>query len=134
MGAGDCFDSSADGEHVTKLPCAQPHDEQIFGRIDVDEGTDAYPGLEALREPALTTCPIAASAYFTRSAPPPGLELFVHVPTRGSWIGGVRTAACTFGIQARSSPRQRTRDDRAVGHRPWTRSHAGGRTPGSQQQ
>lgn len=96
MGAGDCFDSSADGEHVTKVPCEQPHDEQIFGRIDVGDGTDTYPGLEALREPALTTCRIAASAYFTTAAPP-GLEFFVHLPTRGSWTGGVRTAACTFG-------------------------------------
>lgn len=97
MGAGDCFDSSADGEHVTKLPCAQPHDEQILDRIDVGGGTDAYPGLEAIREPALTTCRIAATAYFTTSAPPAGLEFFVHLPTRGSWLGGVRTATCTFG-------------------------------------
>jgi len=97
MGAGDCFNSSADGEHVTRLPCEQPHDEQIFDRIDVGENTDAYPGLEALREPALATCRIAATAYFAASAPPPGLEFFVHLPTRGSWIGGVRTATCTFG-------------------------------------
>ncbi|HEY3465695.1 MAG TPA: DUF4190 domain-containing protein [Amycolatopsis sp.] len=97
MPVGDCFDSGADGEHVARVACDLPHDEQIFGRIDVGTGTDAYPGLDALREQALTTCRMAADAYFIRGTPPPALEFFAHLPTRGSWIGGVRTAACTFG-------------------------------------
>jgi hypothetical protein len=97
LATGDCFDSGADGEHVTRIPCEKPHDEQIFNRIDVGETADAYPGLEAIREPALTTCRIAAAAYFTTGTPPSGLEFFVHLPTRESWIGGVRAATCTFG-------------------------------------
>ncbi|MEU8635909.1 septum formation family protein [Amycolatopsis sp. NPDC048633] len=97
MAAGDCFDSGGDGEHVTRTPCDRPHDEQIFARIDVGTGSETYPGLPAIREPALVTCRIAAAAYFTEGTPPPALEFFAHLPTEGSWIGGVRTAACTFG-------------------------------------
>ncbi|HEY3479694.1 MAG TPA: septum formation family protein, partial [Streptomyces sp.] len=96
MAVGECLNSSADGEHVTRIPCDRPHDEQIVKRVDVSSGYEIYPGLATLREPALASCQIAAAAYFTEGTPPPSLQFMVHLPTQDSWDDGVREATCTF--------------------------------------
>ncbi|WP_410622114.1 septum formation family protein [Amycolatopsis sp. cmx-8-4] len=97
MAPGDCFDAGADGEHVTRISCDAPHDEQIFDRVDVGLGSDAYPGAAALRDSALESCRGEAVAYFVEGTPPPSLQFLVHFPSQGSWVGGIRTATCTFG-------------------------------------
>jgi hypothetical protein len=94
---GDCLDAGADGEHVTRVSCDVPHDEQVFDRVDVDSGSDTYPGAAVLRDSALGLCRDSAGAYFLQGDPPSGLHFLAHFPTRGSWVGGVRTATCTFG-------------------------------------
>ncbi|WIY06718.1 DUF4190 domain-containing protein [Amycolatopsis mongoliensis] len=96
MAAGDCLNSGADGEYVTRVSCDQPHDEQVVKRVDVSSGYETYPGVAALRDPALLACEAAAVAYFTEGTPPPSLKFMAHLPTEDSWADGVREATCTF--------------------------------------
>ena len=58
MSAGDCFDDVALGTEevadVPAVPCAQPHDNEVFATFDVTDG--AFPGDERLYEMADQGC------------------------------------------------------------------------------
>ena len=50
--SGDCFDQPPDGNiaEVAAVPCAEPHDNEVFAKFDMDGGDDApYPGDEAVQ-------------------------------------------------------------------------------------
>jgi hypothetical protein len=88
---GDCFndqDTATEASEIEVLgvngvPCAQPHDNEVFAVFDLRR--DTYPEDEALRDIATDEClehfePFVGRDYWTSS-----LDIFAIYPTRRSW-------------------------------------------------
>ncbi len=60
---GDCFDDTANGQitDVPGVPCAEPHDNEIFHTFDMEEGD--WPGDEAVSAAAEEECNAAFADF-----------------------------------------------------------------------
>ncbi|MCX5397720.1 septum formation family protein [Streptomyces sp. NBC_00102] len=105
LGMGDCYNPNtkpaAEGDEMAEefavevVPCAEPHDGQVFGEFKVDDG--AYPGDDAIVEAADTRCPVEQLKFAPDAwALPAGVSSSYYQPTKESWATGDRLITCTF--------------------------------------
>lgn len=94
--SGDCFDDPPDPatriDEVLALPCAEPHDNQVF-TIEQHEATptDSYPGAGELDLYARTACAATFQQEVQRRE---ALDFSAVVPSASSWERGDRSIVC----------------------------------------
>lgn len=91
---GDCLNDLTDGVvlDVPAVPCADPHEGEVFALYDLDEGL--YPGEEAIATDAETQCPERLASYAPAAAEDDNITFFYLYPTAESWATGDREIAC----------------------------------------
>ncbi|MDF9715456.1 septum formation family protein [Nocardioides sp. ChNu-153] len=85
---GDCFDDP-EGTEVTEVPavpCAEPHDNEIFEAFDMDEGD--WPGDDAVQAAVEEGCGGAFEAFVGTPYDTSALYLDALTPTEDSWTQG----------------------------------------------
>jgi TolB protein len=101
LDAGECFNDVFDGDQFdfTVAPdvvdCSEPHDNEVMGIVELGEGSDPYPGPEALQDLAIEECS-GVALVFLGGQDIVDLELydFYVWPDEEDWGDGVRTAVC----------------------------------------
>jgi len=105
---GQCFDSMHNGiagAHV--LPCAQPHDAEIYGTFRV--AAQRWPGTAALGTEARLGCQARLGGYLNPQLATTGLAETYAYPNRGAWAAGVHTVICEIrGTRGRLTGSVRT--------------------------
>lgn len=92
--AGDCvngLDESARDRDLTGVPCAQPHDGEVFAVFDLPPG--AYPGDDVVDQRAHQGCIDRLPIYAPGAGAGDEFDVFYYVPTRRYW-GGDRGVVC----------------------------------------
>lgn len=92
---GDCFDDPSEfGEiaSVDAVPCAQPHDNEIYHMFDLPDGV--FPGDVAIDEAAFDRCLPAFESYVGTTYESSSLDISYLSPTLDSWDAGDREIAC----------------------------------------
>ncbi len=90
---GQCLNSAPNGiGHVHALPCAQPHDAEIFGAFRV--AGHRWPGTAALAAQAHTGCLRRLHSYLNPQLATTGLAVSYIYPDLGAWGRGERTVIC----------------------------------------
>ncbi len=92
---GDCFDDPSEfGEiaSVDALPCAEPHDNEIYHTFDLPDGD--FPGDAAIDEAAFGQCLPAFETYVGTAWESSSLDISYLSPTLDSWKSGDREIAC----------------------------------------
>lgn len=83
---GDCFDDEAfeseDISEVPGVPCADPHDNEIFALWDV---AGEWPGDEAIEEMAYQGCYERFAEVIGKSYEESVIDYTVIYPSKGSW-------------------------------------------------
>ena len=90
---GDCFNRSAGilSGLVSKVPCDQPHQQEVVGRFDAPDGS--WPGASGIETIASPQCSAFAEQYI--GSPVQGVELIWIYPGKRSWDNGNRTVVCS---------------------------------------
>jgi hypothetical protein len=84
---GDCYDDQgqASVRGFPVVPCARPHDNEVFFLFDADG--DAYPGPDELTQVAISGCSgNAFTAYVGTALADSALRAFEVVPTKDTWV------------------------------------------------
>jgi len=89
---GDCIDSSQNGLSVTVLPCASPHDAEVFATFSL--AGSSWPGSDAVGQRAGTGCGNRIAGYLNPALANAGLAEEYVYPDRQAWQAGVRTVVC----------------------------------------
>jgi Septum formation len=89
---GDCIDLTPNGRVVHILPCAKPHDAEIFGTFHLT-GT-AWPGDATVRQEAATGCTIRLGGYLNPQLSASNLTQSYVYPGEQAWKAGERTVIC----------------------------------------
>ena len=102
---GDCFRSSAgtasrtvEIKDVTTVPCADPHDGEVFAVVTHPAAKDApYPGDEAVADFASSECLTRFPAYTGATYDDSDLHVATVRPDRDSWVDkDDRDVACVL--------------------------------------
>lgn len=98
---GDClsFADRGDGEvfefeEVAAVPCDQPHSEEVFAVIPIED--EEYPGDEALELRSELLCAAPFEAYVGRRVEESALAYIGSWPTESGWRQNLRTVACVL--------------------------------------
>lgn len=95
---GDCFDDDPDGatqvEEVPVVPCAEPHDNEVFSSFQ--STLAVYPGREEMLDAAAADCYDRFSGFVGMSYEDSELDFFPITPTEGSWGEGDREVLCVL--------------------------------------
>ncbi len=91
--AGECFNSPAvsagrtvEVEDVTPVPCADPHDAEVFAVLAYPAGHDAgYPGDEVVADHARTECLLQFPGYTGGAYDDADVEMATIRPDQDSW-------------------------------------------------
>jgi hypothetical protein len=90
--SGQCLNFPQNGTAVAHVvPCAQPHDAQIYGTVTV--AGHQWPGDAVLNEQARQDCQGKLSGFLNQPAPGNVAEFYVY-PGRGAWAAGGRSVIC----------------------------------------
>lgn len=101
MRVGDCFDdtatlaSDAAGEvaSLPGVPCAQPHDNEVYAVFDVD--VESFPGDEAMADMAFGQCLARFEAFVGIDYEESDLDITALYPSGQSWrLQGDREVVC----------------------------------------
>lgn len=83
---GDCFDdeafASSEISELPALPCAEPHDNEIYATFDV---TGEWPGDERIEEMAYEGCYDRFAGAIGKSYEESVIDFTVIYPSQGSW-------------------------------------------------
>jgi hypothetical protein len=93
--AGDCLDSGPNGVAVTRVPCATPHDDEVFATFSLPGGS--WPGDAAVRQQAGDGCQSRLAGYLNPQLAGAGLAQDFVFPDRVAWRAGERTVVCEVG-------------------------------------
>lgn len=98
---GDCFDDPEELDEVVfdvaAVPCAEPHDNEVYSLVPITAFGPAYPGDTALQDFSYEACTAepfsqyVGSDYFDSA-----LEVFTFTPTEESWDDGDREVVCVL--------------------------------------
>lgn len=82
---GDCFDDQSDAavETLPVVPCAEPHDNEIYEVFDLPG--DSWPGQEEVERMAAEGCLGPFADYVGTSLAESSLEAFPITPSEQSW-------------------------------------------------
>ncbi|MET7357172.1 DUF4190 domain-containing protein [Streptomyces sp. NPDC005562] len=108
------LDSMRFGYQVDEVPCAGPHDAEVFASYRVHQAT--YPGDGVLTGVAETKCADLQFAYVMDRWQDFGdADLYYFVPDRTTWRRGDRHVTCLFGAPDPDHPLKGTlRSDRTT--------------------
>jgi hypothetical protein len=98
---GDCLNDATASETVETIPtvpCAEPHDSEIYASI-ILEG-DTFPGSEAVIAEADAACLEAFPGFAGIEYADSQYYYSYYFPTEGSWAGGDREILCTIYDEA----------------------------------
>lgn len=97
---GDCFDDEAAGGQLSQvdvLPCARPHDNEVFAIVEDPAPPDApFPGSEAVRDAAETRCEEPFAPYVGIAYAQSRYSIFPIVPSQATWERGDRQIICAL--------------------------------------
>ena len=93
---GHCIDREPTGtfETLPVVPCAQPHDVEVFAIRSLSAGR--WPGDQAVSERADKACRPAFQAYVGVSYDESTLEMSWYMPTKSAWQAGDRGVTCVL--------------------------------------
>jgi hypothetical protein len=89
--AGQCFDGQ-NGLGVTVLPCASPHEAEVFATFLLPEAT--WPGEDGIQAAAQAGCGSRLSGYMNPQLAKTALSQEAIYPDQATWASGVRTVVC----------------------------------------
>jgi len=90
---GQCFNSLPNGiAGAHAIPCAQPHDGEIYGDFRV--AGRSWPGAGALGEQARRGCQSRLGGYLNPQLNTSGLAESYAYPNEGAWAAGVHSVIC----------------------------------------
>jgi Septum formation len=90
---GQCFDSSPNGiAGAHEVPCAQPHDAEIYGTVRV--AGLRWPGTAALATRGRLGCQARLGSYLNPQLATSGLAESYAYPNQGAWMAGAHTVIC----------------------------------------
>jgi hypothetical protein len=93
---GQCFNSLPNGiAGAHAVPCAQPHDGEIYGMFRV-AGRD-WPGSAVLASQARLGCQARLAGYLNPQLATGGLTDSYAYPNQGAWAAGERSVICEIG-------------------------------------
>ena len=101
MRAGDCFDDTAElgmdeaGEvsSLPGVPCADPHDNEVFAVFDVE--CESFPGDEAMGDLAFSQCLERFEGFVGKIYEESVLDISALYPSNQSWsVQGDREVVC----------------------------------------
>lgn len=102
LAVGDCLrtiDEGAQVESVPLVPCAEPHDGEVYDAFALPDG--GYPGDEAIATAAETGCIDRFQTFVGAPYEDSVLELFFYNPTRRSWaLADDREVVCVIQSDA----------------------------------
>lgn len=92
---GDCVNGIEEGDVLTvpAVPCAEPHEGEVFAVFDVSL-TGQWPGDDAVAGEAEDGCVDRFESYAPGAEDAASLDLFYLHPTSGSWRAGDREVIC----------------------------------------
>jgi hypothetical protein len=90
--AGDCLNSSQNGLSATILPCATPHQAEVFATFSLTGSS--WPGSTAVEDQANSGCADRLAGYLNPQLLNAGLTQEYVYPNREAWQAGVRTVVC----------------------------------------
>jgi hypothetical protein len=99
---GDCFNDPEELDEVVfdvaAVPCAEPHDNEVFSVQSIGTAFgDAYPGDAALEQHSYEVCSGAPfDAYVGTAYLDSSLDVFTFTPTAESWDEGDREYVCAL--------------------------------------
>jgi hypothetical protein len=83
---------SADIADVPQVPCAEPHDSELYAVIPVTEGS--YPGADQLISQGRDACQEEFSGFVGIDFRSSQLDFYFYYPTPSSWSVGDRVIYC----------------------------------------
>ncbi len=92
---GDCLNDLTNSTDVSSLPgvpCAQPHEGEVFAVFDLPAGD--YPGPAAVDDLVNKGCNARLAAYSPSAPDDPAVGLFSVYPLEQNWIRGDREVVC----------------------------------------
>jgi Septum formation len=98
---GDCLNTQNSQDQVLRLPCSQPHDEQVFAHRDVGDGD--WPGQDALADRAERVCSAAVASFIGIPADQTRLMMSWFQPGETEWREGNHTIDCTVADPKRET-------------------------------
>jgi len=107
--AGECINSSPNGQSATIRSCATPHDAEVFATFRLTGSS--WPGSAVVQQEASNGCVSRAAAYMNPQLADAGFTQEYVFPDQQAWKAGVRTVVC----EIRASSGQLTGSVRAAG-------------------
>ncbi len=100
LDVGDCFDQPPDGNisEVAGVPCADPHDTEVYAKFDMEGGDDApYPGDAAVRTASEECIGALFEDYVGLDYATSRFQAFPITPTQETWESDLndREIICT---------------------------------------
>jgi hypothetical protein len=95
---GDCFQNPTAGQttlgvtQVTAVPCATPHNAQVFAQFNATDAT--YPGSQALVLESEHSCKAREAANLDKSKITSTMRLHFLFPEPQAWTNGRRSLTC----------------------------------------
>ena len=88
LDVGDCLNADDlrgnSVSDVAKVPCDEPHDAEIFAKLDLPEGD--YPGIDEVRATAENFCLPEFEEFAGRPYLESDLDVYPLLPTQDSWV------------------------------------------------
>jgi hypothetical protein len=95
---GDCFD---DGDltaeelvEVAAVPCAEPHDNEVYAVFDIANQDETFPGDDSLAARANEACYQLFEDFVGIAYEDSALDFFPITPTKAGWEDGDREVIC----------------------------------------
>jgi hypothetical protein len=96
---GDCFNEPSEDvvSDVPSVPCAEPHDYEIFGVVDHPAGSgEAYPGTADIEAVVNTECAALFEPFVGTPYTDSALFIYYLAPGEDSWADGDREILCAL--------------------------------------
>jgi hypothetical protein len=89
---GECFNSSQNGVGATVLPCAKPHQAEVFATFQLPGSS--WPGTDAVQAQADAGCASRLASYMNPQLASTALDQEAIYPDQVTWQASVRTVVC----------------------------------------
>jgi hypothetical protein len=89
---GECVNFGPNGQSVTVLSCATPHDAEVFATFPLP--ASPWPGGAAVQQDASNGCASRLGDYLNPQLADAGLDQEFFYPDQEAWQAGARTVVC----------------------------------------
>ena len=97
---GDCF-IVGDADEIDEVPvvdCTEPHDSELFARVDVSTLGATYPGEDTMFDWLFDECVARFPGYVGESYEASRYWIDMFIPTTDAWRDGDHTGLCTLVV------------------------------------